>query len=119
VGEGARHAVGEGTPAAWRTARAVAVKAAWVGADASKVLRIAVPSRACKLREEVNVKPKGYTSQQVAIVREPFERLRLIGPLFGPGYVNLFDRIVTPEEHPVYDNAVRILKEREEMRRQQ
>lgn len=65
------------------------------------------------------MQPKGYTAEQVSIVREPGERLRLIGPLFGPGYVNLFERIVTPEEHPVYDNAVRILREREALRRAQ
>ncbi len=57
--------------------------------------------------------PKEYTSEQVAIVRAPSERLTLIGPLFGPGFVNIFERVVGPEDHPVYDNALRILGERE------
>lgn len=56
---------------------------------------------------------EGYTSEQVVIVRESFDRLRLIGPLFGPGYVNIFERVVGPEDHPVYDNAMRMLRERD------
>jgi hypothetical protein len=59
------------------------------------------------------VQPQEYSSEQVLIQREDHGRLRLIGPLFGPGFVNVFERIVGPEEHPVYENAVRILKERE------
>lgn len=65
---------------------------------------------------EVAVQPQEYSSEQVLIQREAHGRLRLTGPLFGPGFVNVFERIIGPEEHPVYDNAVRILKERESSR---
>lgn len=63
------------------------------------------------------MQPQEYSSEQVMIQREANGRVRLIGPLFGPGFVNIFERIVGPEEHPVYENAIRILKERESARR--